>query len=220
MKKIFCLILIVFCLFFITACDCTSNMVINNMSDIRINFFEGKNDNIYVNLSCGYREDVFAYDGQSTNSLECGVLSVGYFEHCSYFSIVVVLGIDGVESEYVLEKSPYEELYMEDIGKILTNENDVYVRLKNQQEKIELTDVSREWLVDYKKAIKIASQYFNEELNNLYFNSKFNAECYLKVVSKIDFNNKFWYFSFVDRAESFNSCLIDVNSGDIISNTN
>ena len=219
MKKIFVIILIGFCFAFVAGCVGVDSMVLNNMSDIRFNFFEGKNDNIHITLSCGYREEIFAYDGQSTNPLECGVLAVGYFEFCSYSSIVVILGVDGVESEYVLEKSPYEELYMEDIGKILTSENNVYIRLKNQKEKIELYEMSGEWTVDYKKAINIASSHFNEDLKDLYFNGKFNAECYLKVVSKIDFDDKFWYFSFIDRAGNSKSCLIDIYGGEIISGT-
>ena len=218
MKKIFCMILICFCFLILSGCNGIDNIVLNNMSDLRINYFEGNNDYLYATLSCGKREDVFAYDGTSMSPIECGVLSVGFYELHSYSAISVMLEVDGVETEYILEKSPYEEIFMEDIGKILTGENQVSLRLKNQVEEIVLNEISSEWQIDFKEAIKIGSDFFKEEIRSLYFNSTFNAECYLKIVSKIDYENKYWYFSIIDKSGQTYSLLIDVNTGEIINN--
>lgn len=218
MKKIIGLILI--CLISVglfSACDNIFGEVFNNMSDLRINYFEGENKNIYVNLSCGYREDVFAYDGISQKPVECGVIVLGFYNIQSYNSVVICLEVDGIITEYTLEKSPYENVYMEDIGKILNSSNKICLSLKNQNEKIELKDVSDSWNINYKNAIKIATEFFKKDLSGLYYNSKFNAECYLKVIAKPNFDNKYWYFSFIDTTDNLWSCLIDVFTGHVSS---
>lgn len=216
MRKVFCVIVLIICMFMVCGCDDSANIVLNNMSDLRINYFEGKNEIFYANLSCGYREENFAYDGESTRPIECGVLSFGYFEYCSYNSIEVELEINGNKNNFILEKSPYEEVYMADIEQILNKDDVIYINLKNQNEKIQLNDTSSNWAVNYKKAINIASEYFIDTINNLYFNGQFNAECYLKIISKIDYENKYWYFSIMDKTGETHSCVIDINSGEVI----
>lgn len=218
MKKILALVMCIFVVFIMCGCDATVNVVQNNMSDMRINYFEGKDENIYVNLSCGYREENFVYDGISTNPVECGVLILGYFNTCTYASISVILTVDNIETEYILEKSPYENVFMEDIGKILTEKNQISLKLKNQENEINIVCISKEWEIDYKKAIEIGVTHFKQEINNLYVNNSFNAEGYLKVLSKIDYENKYWYFSIIDGFGNNYSLLIDVNTAEVIAN--
>lgn len=218
MKKVLCLAILGFVLFFVCGCSVGDSVVLNNMSDMRINYFEGQNDVIYANLCCGQREETFAYDGVSTNPIECGVITVGFVNICSYSSISIILSVDGVENEYVLEKSPYDNVFMEDIGKIIDDGSTVLVKLKTSNEFLELINVSKSWNVGYKRAIKIGANYFKEQIKSLYFNNTFNAEGYLKVVAKYNYPQKYWYFSLIDKAGKNYSCLIDVNSGKIIDN--
>lgn len=219
MKKIFCVFLLVVAVLIVGGCDGIDNIVLNNMSDLRINYFEGKNDNFYVNLSCGYREEVFNYDGISSTPTECGVLSLGYFDTCSYASVTVVLIVDGEGKEYVLERSPFENVYMEDIGKILTKDNDIKIKLKGTDETIVLNEISSKWKINYKKAIEIGAKHLKEKLEGLYFNGTFHAEGYLKVVSKIDYDKKYWYFALTSQSGENYSILVNVISGEVISNS-
>ena len=216
--KIVCVFILIVAVLVVSGCEGIDNIVLNNMSDLRINYFEGKNDNFYVNLSCGYREEVFNYDGISSTPTECGVLSLGYFDICSYASVTVVLIVDGEQNEYVLEKSPFENVYMEDIGKILTKDNIVKIKLKGTDEIIVLNEISNKWKINYKKAIEIGAKYLKEKLESLYFNGTLHAEGYLKVVSKIDYEKKYWYFALTSQSGENYSLLIDVESGEIISN--
>lgn len=218
MKKIVCVFIFILAILLLGGCDATDNIVLNNMSDLRINYFEGKGNSFYVNLSCGYREEVFAYDGVSTNPVECGVITLGFFDKCTYASVIIVLNVDGEETEYILEKSPYEDVYMEDIGYIITKGKNVSIKLKNQEQVVALKETSSSWNVGYKKAIKIGSDYFKDNITGLYFNGSFHAEAYLKIVSKIEYENIYWYFSIIDQSGNAFSCLIDVVSGNIVSN--
>jgi len=218
MKKIFIILL---CFFTFTLCGCDAeakSVVLENMSDLRINYFEAKGENYYIDLSCGYREEIFAYDGVSYNKVECGVLSVEFDDIVSYSYISGVLNIDGEEMQVVLEKSPFDNKYMVDIEKIINDENDIEFNLKNSSEKLKLKNVSSLWKVDYEKAISTATNHLSEYLESLFFNGRFNGEGYLKIVSKNNFNRKFWYFSCVDKAGKFVSVLIDVESGEVFDN--
>ncbi len=204
-------------------CGCSSHMdsiVQNNMSDMRINFYEGKNDVYYATLSCGFRESEFAYDGVSMSPVECGVITLGFFNECSYSSVAVILNDGSGEVEYVLERSPYENVFMEDIGRIIDSDKNITIKLKNQEELIELQKVSNNFKVDYKKAIVVGVKHYKDKLEELYSDGSLNAECYLKVVSKIDYDQKFWYFSIIDKSQNNYSLLINVNTGEILDNAN
>jgi len=65
-------------------------------------------------------------------------------------------------------------------------------------------------------AIKIASEYYKKEINDLYFNNRLNAEYYLKPIYKSDFGKTYWYFSIIDKVGNNYNLLIDVNSKEVI----
>lgn len=161
------------------------------------------------------RESEFTYDGISTKKVECGVISLGFYETRLYDKISIILTINGVETEYVLDKSPYEDLFMADIEKALPNDAEIFVNLKNQENNVKLNELSETWEIDYKRAIEIGSTHFEQKLNELYFNKKLNCECYLKIIYNEDFKYPYWYFSIIDRSGADYSILIDTNSGEI-----
>lgn len=220
MKKVSIFIVLCFaiiCMGVFTGC---SNMLVNliskNMSDYRINYFEGEDDNFVVSLSCGHREKNFAYDGISTEKVECGVIELQFKTDYSYSAIAVNLKVDGKEQEYVLERSPFEPKYMVDIEEILTEKNNIEIGLKNSPSFVKLNEISKNFKISKEKALEIGVNEFKGDLENLYEKGKIKAEGYLKIVSKLDFNQKFWFFSFVDIGKNSKSVLIDCDSGKVI----
>ena len=217
MRKILCLFLLIFA---ILICGCSNHLdsvVLNNMSDLRVNYFEGKNETAFITLSCGQRESNFAYDGISTSPLDCAVLTVEFFSPVNLSKIEATVFINGQEKNIVLNHSPFEDVFMEDLEISIENNSEVKIKLNNQ-ENIELKNISSNWKINFKQAIKIATEHFNEKLKELYFNNRLNAECYLKVVAKANYEQKFWYFSIIDIGGKNYSLLIDVNSGGITYN--
>lgn len=190
-------------------------LVIQNMSDMRINYFTGENSLLYANLSCGQRESNFAYDGVSTNKVECGVLSLEFKNVYSYNSICIELTIDDDTKEYVLSHSPFENKYMVDLGFIVKSDSVVSFNLKNQEEVCTLFCISQNWAVDYEKAISIGANTLLSDLEKMYSNGTLHAECYLKVVQKNDYDQIFWYFSVIDKNGTLYSMLINVSDGSI-----
>lgn len=219
MKKLLTLVLLLICLSMV-ACGKLETLVEQNVSDLRVNYFEGLGDNYFASLSCGYREENFAYDGVSTTKVECGVLTLGFFDICSYNKITVVLSVDGMQSEVVLDHSPFEELFMADIGSIVQNTSAVTLNLKGSSQVLELKEVSTEWEIGYKNALNIGTNHFAEEIKKLSETGKIDAEFYLKVISKDGFDKTYWYFGITDKAGNVHFCLIDTASGDVTEITN
>lgn len=208
-----CIISICF-LFLIGGCNNNlSDIVKENMSDLRINYFVGENDNMQVNLSCGYREDPFDYNGVSETKVECGVLTVSLTSGVSYNQIAVELNVDGEIQEVVLDKSPYDETYAADLEKIFTEKNNIKLKLKNGEKEIELKEISNNWKYNYKNALNIGVSHFAGTIDQYYYNGKLNAEGYLKVLYKKDFNKTFWYFGLITTSGERFGVLIEVNEG-------
>ena len=219
MKKIFLLALLLLFVPLLASCGTNEEGVIrNNMSDLRINYFEGIGTYFSATMSCGYREEVFDYNGICTKPVECGVITIRYFETHNYYSITAIINIDGNEREVNLQRSPYEDMYMVDIETLLTKDNCVSIHLKNQTEIVDLIEISSGWKIDHKKAISIGTKHYEKEIKSITQNNKVLGEAYLKIVANDKFDKKFWYFSIIDTKNNVFFCLIDVNGGNVISN--
>lgn len=207
-------VLLLIILVLVAGCD-DKNLIKKNMSDMRINYFTGECDAFFVDLSCGYREKEFAYDGVCSENVECGVLGLVFKTTYSYSKIVVCLDVDGTLTEVTLERSPFENKYLADLEKIY-NDQIIKVSLKNSGEIVSLKRSSDEFSVSYDKALNIGANHFAKEFEDLYFNGKLNCECYLKIINKKDFDKTYWYFSYIDRAQQSKAILIDVLSGEVL----
>lgn len=219
MKRRFLLIILFIFIPFVTACnESTVSIIKKNVSDLRVNYFEGRGTYFSVAMSCGYREENFNYDGISTSSVECGVITICFFETHNYYSITAIVSIDGQDEEIVFLRSPYEDVYMADVCRLLTKENIISVHLKNQTEVVDLIEISSGWEVDWNRAISIGVNHYKNEISGLIQNKKISAEAYLKIIAKDEFDKKYWYFSIIDTKNNTFFCLIDVNTGDVVSN--
>ena len=185
-----------------------------NISDLRTNFFIGENDVFFAELSSGLREEQFFYDGISTSKVECAVLSIGFFNPNYSNAIEVNVEIDGQTQKIILQHSPFEELFMVDLGKRIDDNAKVSVIYNDK--KTELKCVSKDWQIEYNKALEIGIKNFQAELESLYFNGKLNAECYLKIIYEREFDKTYWYFGIIDRAGEKYNILIDVNDGRVV----
>lgn len=214
MKKFLCLFLIFSTVVLCACSNQINNIVLDNISDLRTNFFVGENQDFFAELSSGKREEQFFYDGVSTRKVDCAVLSIGFFKTNYSNAIEVQVEIDGQAQNAILQHSPFEELFMIDLEKSI--DDNAKVAIIYNAKKVELKCVSKDWQIDYSKALEIGIKNFQAELENLYFNGKLNAEGYLKIVYEKEFNKTYWYFGIIDRAGEKYNILIDVNDGRVV----
>ena len=126
------------------------------------------------------------------------------------------ISIDGKIIEIILEKSPYENKYMADLGFRIEDDSDVVMSLKNSKDETRFFCVSKNWKIDFNRALVIGYEKFFDTIKGLYYNKKLHCEGYLIPISNIDYKTVFWYFSIIDTFGNIYNILIDVNSGDII----
>ena len=66
---------------------------------------------------------------------------------------------------------------------------------------ITFTNITKDFKVDYKKAIEVASEKLKAEIEPLWNNGNFMGECYLEILTlqEGNFDQLFWYFRVVTQ---------------------
>ena len=219
MKKIVVLMLICFSLFMVPF-GCAINLdtaVEKNMSEIRKNVFEGKKDDVKVTFMSGEREDPYEYDGVSEKKCDFGIFTVYFNEFVGSLKVPFIATINEQKFEGVLEKHPFNESYMVDIGNVASDDAEIIISINNEPA-IVLENISSSWEISWQDALELGKQYLNDELNEIISNGKFNAECYLKSITDEDFisGQYFWAFSVINTKYQRYIVVFDVNSGDLL----
>lgn len=194
------------------------NLVIENTSELRMNFYCTESSFCHAEVYSGKREQSFEYDGISTDKVDFCIVKVEFDDRTiqkEYFDATVIL--NDITYSIRLEKNPFENSYMGDLGVELPANSCVTLKILDDRfEQIELENISKHWKIDYEKAIKIACTELKSFIKQ---NSKngFGAECYLKIANNHAMLNKyFWTFSIKTRNMSTASVVVDVESGEIL----
>lgn len=223
MKKISFVVLAVMMIGCAMLSGCGLNVksdVLNNLSDVRYSVFVGQSDGVVANLMCGMRENPYSYDGKSNKKTEFGVITV-FFKNRPSEDLHYSLSVGKSSYAGVLEENPYNHSFMADIQKIVDGEG-VYLKIEGVVDGMQLMPESKDWAVQYDKALDIAYEVLEEKLMGLYSSRRFCGECYLKIVldqSSID-NPYYWCFMYVGQNGESGSVIIDVNSGEVLTKSN
>ena len=223
MKKISFVVLAVMMIGCAMLSGCGLNVksdVLNNLSDVRYFVFVGQSDGVVANLMCGMRENPYSYDGKSNKKTEFGVITV-FFKNRPSEDLHYSLSVGKSSYAGVLEENPYNHSFMADIQKIVDGEG-VYLTIEGVVDGMQLMPESKDWAVQYDKALDIAYEVLEEKLMGLYSSRRFCGECYLKIVldqSSID-NPYYWCFMYVGQNGESGSVIIDVNSGEVLTKSN
>lgn len=191
--------------------------VVNHMSDVRFGVFVGQTTGVCANLTCGLRENPYKYDGISARKTEFGILEVTLKDQQPQ-NLHFVLCVNGSTFSGALEENPYNHTFMADIQKIVDINASVTLTLENICENMTLEAASKTWQVQYNDAINLACQAMHDDLQKLYHNRKFCAECYLKIImNPNDIDSPFyWCFMFVGANGENGTVVIDPKTGQIL----
>lgn len=216
MKKKFVVIIILTCSFILFACNKLAT-IDSYMSEITEIYFEGKDENnsfINSSISIGYRETPYFIDGVHQEVCEFSLVVLDIKSVQDEISVQIVVNNEILE--LILFYNPSNSLYMADIGYAL-KENDKICLLYGDY-KIEYQNLSNDFEVSYKEALEISSKLLKNEIKKLSENSKFNGECYLKILKKNDegLGDLFWAFTLIGRNGEVNNVVISVYDKNIV----
>lgn len=195
--------------------------MLNNLSDVRYNLFEAVTQEAKVTLMCGLREEPYEYNGLSNRKCEFGVITVNFINAQVADGFDFSLQAGQKEYKGKLERNPYQHNYMADIEALIGDDENVYLTINGVGSEMVLVCISKNWTVQYKNALEIATTHFETNAKQFFKNRKFNAECYLKIIydENSDFETYLWYFGIVGTDSNRLSLVIDVNSGQILASS-
>lgn len=217
MKKV-ALMLMLFCVGFVClACGTTTEgLVKHNMSELTKVYFYGENDNFYCTLSSGERENEYLMNGISEDNVDFALLTLNFTNPISAKAVKVDVTIDGQTSQVELEINSLNSAYMVDLEKELTGEEEISVTYEG--ETLNMECLSKNFAVDYKQALNIASTEMEDKINLKKTYNSLNAECYLRVLDKKanNFDGTFWCFTVLNVDNENYSIIISTEDGSIL----
>lgn len=194
MKFVF---VIIFCLY--ALCGCGKDyihIIYDNLSDIREIMYEGSNDLCYASLICGQREKDYILNGVSTTLVPFGIITC---EGICGEDIDYILIVNGTNYEGVLQKNPFEDNYMADIGKIVDfDEVTLHININEKTIELKLFRVDNEFKYKSSDVIKFVSNEYRDVIKQFIERGVFKGEVYLKILSDENSGEKkFWYFNII-----------------------
>lgn len=215
---IFCIAVgLVYSLFFMTE---AKDLAKKSLSEVRQNFFIANDNLSNLSLSSGYREDPYAIDGQHKDVVPFGVVvfrtSLSNVSEPSF-----VLNIGDEVFEGVMERNPYDNTFVTDIENLVPDDSVVKMSIfiEDDTYNFDFKNISKEWNIDYSQAFEIGLDTLTDYIQSLKKGNVFNGECYVKVVSDPNnlLNIYYWYVAIVDNQGNSHAVVIDVTSGDVLS---
>lgn len=210
-KTVILMIFITIFLFIITGCNSYKDIE-NNLSERTELYFEGKNDigKICGSISVGEREDPYIHDGVHNDTTGYSLISI-MLTDCVKQEIETQIVINEKTQNFTLYFNPLNNSYMNDLGVKIKSTDEVFLRCSNECVKFE--NISQNFKIDDKKALKlIKKQYFEEIKTKFYENNKLKVEYYLKILHiKDDYKDLYWCFSVIGENGKFLNILISVN---------
>ncbi len=187
------------------------------ISEYRSCLFYFKSEDFVATFTSGKREKDFSYNGVHTSLVPYGVLVV------DYNSIVgveddrrFVLLIDSLQFTGKLEYNPVDSTFVADIGKEITEDSDIYLRLwgGGVSDQSHMTCVSKGF-IDYKDAFYIALDAFDDKLKEYKVRGKVRGEFFLKFVGDKAMDEVSYYVQFIGEDKRTFVALVDVYTGKI-----
>jgi len=193
--KIFLILFI--CLFICSGCGQSIEKDIkNNLADIREIMYEDKNDNFNISLVCGQREEDYVLNGKATPLIPFGIIT--FSDGVKSNDVEYKVFLDDCVLEGVLQKNPFEENYMADLGMIIDKDK-VNTNIISDGEVYEfvLNRVDKSFKYNAEDIIKKISREYKDIIKLFYEDRRFCGEVYLKIITDSIANDKFWYFNII-----------------------
>ena len=218
-KNILKIILGVFCFLFIMpisfgCAQAKINEYSNEyISEYRKNLFIGKTGLFWASFTSGERESDYVMNGQKTNLVDFGVLTIKLNADMGSDNPKFELDVNDKKYSGELEKNPYDGSYVFDIQVQVDDKDEIFVTLTDFDQKIKLICLSCNWESSWQDAVDVFYQKYLNEVSNNTVNGKFLGEIYVKIVATDNnFDNIYWYVLCVCKNGDMFTCLVDPNT--------
>ena len=223
MKKIYfifaTLLFLIFPVIALAGCGLVES---NNISDIRYGVFDAECESYNVTFTYGLREKPYYPDGIANTTVEFGIISVVFKERIEENETVYYnLRINDEAFSGTLEKSPYTEQYMADIGRICSDGDilsiEIYFNEDTNSEAIDLVNKNKDWNVNYKYALDSGLDALSDYISKIRKN-KLSYEVHVKILNEqeTNFGSYFWSVTIIVSDGQRHNVVFGTDSTDIL----
>lgn len=195
-------------LFLFTGC---SGLSINNcISEITFTYFKGQDSSsasVYASISVGEREEPYKMDGKHRKNVDFALINL-ILDDVSQNEVMATIDIDGTASEIMLEFNPRTSSYMADLGYAISGDSTINLKVDNYS--IDFSNISKDFKVDYNKALEIGEKLLSENVTN-FSSSNFDGEIYLKLFTMEGSDVLYWIYTAVYEDGVTYNFAINVN---------
>ena len=195
-------------LFLFTGCN---DLSINNcISEITFTYFKGQDSsssNVYASISVGEREEPYKMDGKHRKNVDFALINL-ILDDVSQNEVMATIDIDGTASEIMLEFNPRTSSYMADLGYAISGDSTINLKVDNYS--IDFSNISKDFKVDYNKALEIGEKLLSENVTN-FSSSNFDGEIYLKLFTMEGSDVLYWIYTAVYEDGVTYNFAINVN---------
>ena len=195
-------------LFLFTGCN---DLSINNcISEITFTYFKGQDSsssNVYASISVGEREEPYKMDGKHRKNVDFALINL-ILDDVSQNEVMATIDIDGTASEVVLEFNPRTSSYMADLGYAISGDSTINLKVDNYS--IDFSNISKDFKVDYNKALEIGEKLLSENVAN-FSSGNFDGEIYLKLFTMEGSDVLYWIYTAVYENGVTYNFAINVN---------
>ena len=204
-------------------CDTTlERCLISNVAEVSEFVVSGREDGVFASLMCGMRESDYKMNGYATTLIPFGIITINLGDMDSLnvdkANFVLFVGTEKFNGE--LEKNPYDETFVADIGKIVDKDKNIKLDmlLGDWFKTIELVKVDQGWSVDTRDCLKILIDNYNQEVKSFIQDDVFEGEVYVKIKDDYDMysSDYFYYVSVIGRRGNYINMLISCYTGEIL----
>ena len=201
-----------------------TQLAIRNLSEVRYNLFQGKNENFNATFMTGEREEPYILNGVADNLVDFGVITVNFLTDTSSLmgapTYKLTIGEEFYEGN--LEQDPYKKNYVADIGVKVPDNSQVYLLVEwdTLYQTVKLDPISVDWQVNWEQALDIAVKKIGEQqFNNLIKEGKLLAEVQVQIIADLSgtIGDYYWYVNIYGKNGSILSLVIDPNTGTVVS---
>ena len=195
-------------LFLFTGC---SDLSINNcISEITFTYFKGQDisySSVYASISVGEREEPYKMDGKHRKNVDFALINLT-LDDVNQNEVTATIEIDGTSSEVVLEFNPRTSSYMADLGYAISGDSTINLKVDNYS--IDFSNISKDFKVDYNKALEIGEKLLSENVAN-FSSGNFDGEIYLKLFTMEGSDALYWIYTAVYEDGVTYNFAINVN---------
>jgi len=214
------ILLCALCVIFTGCNTSTLDLVLENMAEVRYNVFSGEDDVVSLTFMSGKRENPYVVNGVCEKTVDFGLLTVKFKNDDLPTSANYRINADDLEYSGALEFNNYENTFLVDIQKIVSDDTNITVAVIVGSDIYEVTLISqtKAFEITWYTALQIAVEEMKEDLQNYVKNNTLDGEVYVKVIVDINnqFSNYYWYVCIVNSDGDTNAVIIDPTSGEVI----